>query len=122
MVRSILLTIFGFALGIGILALMESHPTLAVSLLAGAGLIWVIERATRAARLSIQLMKMEEIGMRHATLTHTLYRGFDCPSCFKPLRNRDDFQQEAFKKGTLRCIHCGQEIQLNVKAFKERYH
>jgi hypothetical protein len=118
MLRSILLYVLAIGIGLGWLALFDSHPYIAISLLAAGVIIWLILRVTRTARLDYKLSQAEILGMQAGFIGQRRYMGLKCPHCYTLLRSRDDYNEQAFKEGVLQCGKCGQEIDLDLNTIK----
>jgi len=113
MVRTILMYVFGLGLILGWFALMDAYPYLAIAILALAVIIWLVARATRTQRLDWKLSNVDTKGVMEAgTRYGARYEGIRCPYCYSVLRHREDFDEEAYKEGELKCGKCKNEIIL----------
>jgi hypothetical protein len=118
LLRSILLYLVAIGIGLGWLALFDAQPYIAMGLLAAGVITWFILRVTRTARLEAKLSQAEIHGMQAGYIGQRRYMGLKCPNCYTLLRSREDYDEEAFKEGVLRCGKCGQEITLDLNAIK----
>jgi hypothetical protein len=113
MVRTILMYVFGLGLILGWFALMNTYPYLAIGILVIAVIIWLVLRATRTQRLDWKIDNVNTKGVMKANTQYgARYEGIRCPYCYTVLQSRDDYDQEAFKEGELKCGKCKNEIIL----------